>query len=68
MVKAGARVGNIWVIESGLKPGEKVIVEGLQKVQPGVKVNREDREAGREASPPPSAPPAESKAKGAEGK
>ena len=26
MVKAGERVGNLWVIDSGLKPGEKVIV------------------------------------------
>ena len=31
MVKAGERVGNLWIIDSGLKPGEKVIVEGLQK-------------------------------------
>ena len=38
MVKAGERVGNLWIIDSGLKPGEKVIVEGLQKVKPGVKV------------------------------
>ena len=37
-VKAGERVGNLWVIDSGLKPGERVIVEGLQKVQPGAKV------------------------------
>src|SRR5262249_8564980 len=38
MVKAGERVGNLRIINSGVKPGEKVIVEGLQKVQPGVKV------------------------------
>ncbi len=67
MVKAGARVGNFWVIESGLKPGEKVIVEGLQKIQPGVKVNAKTVKLEEEASRPPSAPPAESKAKAAEG-
>ena len=39
MVKAGERVGNLWIIDSGLKPGEKVIVEGLQKVKPGVQVS-----------------------------
>ena len=39
MVKAGERVGNLWVIDSGAKPGEKVIVEGIQRVRPGVKVN-----------------------------
>jgi membrane fusion protein (multidrug efflux system) len=38
MVKAGERVGNLWIIDGGAKPGEKVIVEGIQKVRPGVKV------------------------------
>jgi membrane fusion protein (multidrug efflux system) len=68
MVKAGERVGNVWVIDSGLKPGEKVIVEGLQRVQPGVKVTVKTVKLEEEVSPPPSAPPAESKAKGPEGK
>ena len=68
MVKAGARVGNLWVIDSGLKPGEKVIVEGLQKVKPGVQVSAKTVKVEEQASPPASAPPAESKAKGAGGK
>lgn len=37
-VKAGQRVGSLWVIESGLKPEEKVVVEGVQKVREGVVV------------------------------
>jgi len=37
-VVTGDRVGELWVIEQGLKPGDKVIVEGLQKVQPGAPV------------------------------
>lgn len=68
IVKAGERVGNFWIIDSGLKPGEKVIVEGLQKVRPGVKVSAKMVKSEEETSPPPSAPPPESKAKGAEGK
>ena len=32
-VKVGERVGTLWVVEDGLKPGEKVVVEGLQKVR-----------------------------------
>jgi len=32
-VKVGERVGSLWVVEDGLKPGEKVVVEGLQKVR-----------------------------------
>jgi membrane fusion protein (multidrug efflux system) len=38
-VKAGARADNLWVIDEGLKPGERVIVEGVQKVRDGLVVN-----------------------------
>ena len=34
-VTVGERVGALWVLESGVKPGELVIVEGLQKVRDG---------------------------------
>jgi membrane fusion protein (multidrug efflux system) len=43
-IKAGARVGNLWVIDEGLKPGERVVVEGLQKVRDGVTVNPKSAE------------------------
>jgi membrane fusion protein (multidrug efflux system) len=32
-VKVGDRVGPNWVITEGLKPGERVVVEGIQRVQ-----------------------------------
>jgi membrane fusion protein (multidrug efflux system) len=54
-VKAGARVGDLWVIDEGLKPGERIVVEGLQKVREGATVNP------KPAEPAPSAktePPA----------
>ena len=38
-VTVGDRVGSDWVIPDGLKPGEKVVVEGVQKVRPGAQVN-----------------------------
>jgi membrane fusion protein, multidrug efflux system len=38
-VKVGPRVDDLWVIEEGLKPGEKVVVEGLQKVRDGATVS-----------------------------
>src|SRR5262249_7236535 len=38
-VKVGDRIGTMWIIEDGLKPGERVIAEGTQKVGPGVTVN-----------------------------
>jgi RND family efflux transporter MFP subunit len=34
-VKVGERFGTMWIIQSGVKPGELVIVEGLQKVRDG---------------------------------
>lgn len=37
-VKTGPRVGDDWIIEQGLKPGDRVVVEGLLSVRPGVAV------------------------------
>jgi membrane fusion protein (multidrug efflux system) len=37
-VKVGERTGNLWIIEQGLNPGERVVVEGLQKVKAGMTV------------------------------
>lgn len=37
-VQVGPRVGSLWMIEQGLAPGDRVIVEGLQKVRNGVTV------------------------------
>ncbi len=34
-VTVGERVGSLWVIEDGLKPGDRIIVEGMQKVRDG---------------------------------
>ncbi len=34
-VKAGMRIGSCWLIEEGLKPGQRIIVEGLQKAREG---------------------------------
>ena len=34
-VKPGDRVGSLWVIDEGLKPGDRVVAEGVQKVGPG---------------------------------
>jgi membrane fusion protein (multidrug efflux system) len=37
-VKVGEWFGTMWVIESGVKPGERVVVEGLQKLRAGMPV------------------------------
>jgi membrane fusion protein (multidrug efflux system) len=38
-VKADTAMGDKWIITGGLKAGERVIVDGLQKVRPGATVN-----------------------------
>jgi membrane fusion protein (multidrug efflux system) len=37
-VKVSNRVGPLWIVESGVKAGELVVVEGLQKIQNGATV------------------------------
>lgn len=37
-VKTAETIGSLWVVDEGLKPGERVVVEGTQKVRPGSKV------------------------------
>jgi RND family efflux transporter MFP subunit len=39
IVKVGERVGNEWIIDSGVKLGELVVVEGVQKVRDGSPVD-----------------------------
>jgi membrane fusion protein (multidrug efflux system) len=59
-----------YIVTAGLKPGERVIVEGLQKARPGMQVKAElrtvpdakpagDKAQAPAAAPPPAAPPAE---------
>jgi RND family efflux transporter MFP subunit len=38
-VKIGERTGAMWLIDEGLKPGERVVVEGVQKVRDGLLVH-----------------------------
>jgi membrane fusion protein (multidrug efflux system) len=38
-VTVGNRVGSNWIVEEGLKPGERVITDGLFQIRPGALVN-----------------------------
>ena len=49
-VKAGSKVGTMWVIEDGVNTGDRVVAEGVQKVKEGMLVN-----------PKPYSPPAQGK-------
>lgn len=58
-VTPGPRYGGLWVIDKGLKPGDTVVVEGVQKARPGVplKVTRVTYEQ-LQAPAPVAQPPA----------
>ena len=45
IVKLGQQIGTDWVVTEGLTAGERVIVEGIQKVSPGVQVNAVEKKA-----------------------
>jgi membrane fusion protein (multidrug efflux system) len=65
-VRVAERVDNLWVIDEGVKAGERVIAEGLQKVRPGTIVTTKafafqsgtngEAKAGAKEGPPGSAP------------
>jgi membrane fusion protein, multidrug efflux system len=52
-VKVGERTGSLWVIDEGLKPGEGVIVEGIQKVKAGMPVTPKPFQEGSPANTGP---------------
>ncbi len=37
-ITTGERVGEAWIVSQGLKPGDRVIVEGQLRVRPGMAV------------------------------
>ncbi len=41
-VKMGERIGSMWEVTDGLKPGERVVVQGLQKAREGAPVTVKD--------------------------
>ncbi len=62
LVTAKDRVGTMWVIDKGLQAGDKIVVEGIQKVRPGIKVTPEPATIADGASgAAPAAPSAETK-------
>jgi membrane fusion protein (multidrug efflux system) len=55
-VQPGVRVGSLWEIDSGLQPGDRVVVEGVSRVKPGITVRpqeapAEEAEASTSTSP-----------------
>jgi membrane fusion protein, multidrug efflux system len=38
-VKVGSKVGTMWIVDEGLKPGERIVADGVQKVREGMEVH-----------------------------
>jgi membrane fusion protein, multidrug efflux system len=54
-VKVAQRIGTQWIIDAGLKPGERVVAEGIQRVRAGITVNPKPLKATSDDKPPPTA-------------
>jgi membrane fusion protein (multidrug efflux system) len=55
-VKVAERVGSQWIVVAGLKPGERVVAEGIQRVKAGMTVNPKPLKAMTEAKSAKSEP------------
>ena len=51
-IQPGETVGDLLIVREGLKPGERVIVDGVQKARPGSKVNPSLAAASSASAPP----------------
>ncbi len=50
MITTAERSGDDWIVTQGLKAGDRVIVEGLLRVRPGMGVNPKPYRSDRPAS------------------
>ena len=50
-VTMGTRIGPDWLVETGLKPGDVVVVDGVQKLKPGVAVQIDEPAAAPKPTP-----------------
>jgi membrane fusion protein (multidrug efflux system) len=56
-VQVGRQIGSDWIIESGLKPGDQIVVEGTLKAREGAKVNPQPMENSATNSAATNSPP-----------
>ncbi|MDA5193901.1 efflux RND transporter periplasmic adaptor subunit [Govanella unica] len=51
MIVTGRSVGDQWLVTEGLNPGDRVVVEGFQRIRPGAPVKAVELEAPSAAAP-----------------
>lgn len=54
LIETGDAIGNRWLVLSGLKPGDRVILDNLQKIRPGAPVRVSKPASGQPAAAPAS--------------
>jgi membrane fusion protein (multidrug efflux system) len=55
-VRVGERIGTQWIVQEGLHPGQRVVVEGIQKVREGTLVNATNAPSEPAAAAVPASP------------
>jgi multidrug efflux pump subunit AcrA (membrane-fusion protein) len=50
VLRASRAVGNDWLVTEGLAPGDRVVIEGLQRIRSGTRVQASERGAPAAAS------------------
>ncbi len=55
-VTVGERSGSLWIIEDGLQPAQRVVVEGLQKIREGMAVSHDQFCRGADSHSPSGRP------------
>ena len=51
-IKVGPRVDTMWIVDEGLKPGDRIVAEGVQKVRDGMEVQPKPFQQGSGADGP----------------
>ena len=67
-LKTARTLGSDWLIDSGVRPGERVIVEGSQRARPGAPVQASEASAVNKAAPPAATAAPTSAPRSADGK
>jgi membrane fusion protein (multidrug efflux system) len=45
-IKVGSKIDTMWIVDEGLKPGDRIVAEGLQKVREGMEVHPKPYQSG----------------------
>ncbi len=51
ILRAGRAIGTDWLVTDGVKEGERVVVEGVQRIRPGARVNATERTRPAQGAP-----------------